>query len=57
MFSFLKQNPQKKLDRLYENKLEKAMIAQRNGDMRAYAMITAEAEEIGEQLRKLQKEN
>lgn len=46
MFSFFKKDPIKILDKRYEAKLEQAMNAQRNGDIKSYAMITAEAEEI-----------
>ncbi|WP_299494443.1 DUF6435 family protein [uncultured Shewanella sp.] len=46
MFSIFKKDPIKKLDKLYASKLEQAMHAQRNGDIRSYAMITAEAEAI-----------
>lgn len=50
MFSFFKKDPVKKLSKLYDQKLEQAMLAQRNGDIRSYAMITAEAEKIKEQI-------
>jgi len=53
MFSFLKKDPMKKLDKLYEAKLEQAMNAQRNGDIKSYAMITAEAEKIKTQMLEL----
>jgi len=46
MFSIFKKDPIKKLDKLYESKLEEAMHAQRKGDIKSYAMITAEAEKI-----------
>ena len=46
MFSIFKRDPIKKLDKLYESKLEEAMHAQRKGDIKSYAMITAEAEKI-----------
>lgn len=46
MFSIFSKDPIKKLDKLYEKKLEEAMHAQRNGDIKSYAMITADAEEI-----------
>ena len=46
MFSFLKKDPIKNLNKLYLQKLEKAMHAQRNGDIRSYSMITSEAEDI-----------
>jgi hypothetical protein len=46
MFSFLKRDPIKKLNKLYEQKLEEAMKAQRNGDIKSYSLITEEAENI-----------
>tara|TARA_R110001592_G_scaffold50620_1_gene156369 strand:- start:4573 stop:4755 length:183 start_codon:yes stop_codon:yes gene_type:complete len=46
MFSFLKKDPIKKLNKLYLQKLEEAMYAQRNGDIRSYSAITSEAEDI-----------
>ncbi|TYK64832.1 DUF6435 family protein [Colwellia echini] len=57
MFSFFKKNPIKKLDKRYEAKLEQAMQAQRNGDIKGYAMITAEAEEIKLQMLALEKDS
>jgi len=54
MFSIFNKDPIKKLDKLYENKLEQAMLAQRNGDIKSYAMITAEAEKIKEKITALQ---
>lgn len=54
MFSIFKKNPVKKLSKLYESKLEEAMNAQRRGDIRAYSMITAEAEDIRAEVLKLQ---
>jgi hypothetical protein len=46
MFSFFKKDPIKNLNKLYFQKLEKAMLAQRNGDIKSYATITSEAEDI-----------
>ena len=46
MFGLFKSNP-KKASKKYDALLEKGMHAQRNGDMKAYAMITAEAEKSG----------
>ncbi|MFQ3200150.1 MAG: hypothetical protein ACI9SK_000863 [Zhongshania sp.] len=46
MFAFLKKDPIKKLNKLYLQKLEEAMYAQRNGDIRSYSTITSEAEDI-----------
>lgn len=54
MFSMFKKNPIKKLNKVYESKLEQAMLAQRRGDIRSYAMITAEAEDIRNQIIALQ---
>ncbi len=54
MFSIFKKDPIKKLDNAYEIKLEQAMLAQRNGDIKSYAMITNEAEQIKKQIIELQ---
>lgn len=50
MFSIFKRDPIKKLTKAYEAKLEQAMHAQRNGDIRSYGSITAEAEAINDQI-------
>nr|WP_156889345.1 DUF6435 family protein [Halomonas sp. 1513] len=39
-------DPSKKLQKEYERKLEQAMLAARNGDMRANASLTEEAEAL-----------
>lgn len=54
MFSIFKKDPIKKLDKLYVSKLEAAMHAQRNGDIKSYALITAEAEKIRVEILELQ---
>ena len=54
MFSFLKPDPLKKMRKLYAEKLEQAMHAQRNGDIRSYSSITAEAEDIYKKIRDLE---
>tara|TARA_R110000787_G_scaffold97326_3_gene200934 strand:+ start:1612 stop:1791 length:180 start_codon:yes stop_codon:yes gene_type:complete len=54
MFSIFKKNPLKKLNKRYEAKLEQAMLAQRNGDIKGYAMITAEADKIAIQIQALE---
>ena len=56
MFSFFKKNPTKKMHKEYERKLEQAMFAQRNGDIRSYSMITAEAESIWQEIQKIEAE-
>jgi hypothetical protein len=54
MFSIFKKDPVKKLNKLYEAKLEQAMHAQRNGDIKSYSMITAEAENIAIEIKELE---
>jgi hypothetical protein len=46
MFSFLKSDPIKKLDKEYDELLEKAMQAQRGGDIRLYSELTEKAEAV-----------
>ena len=53
MFAIFNRNPVKKLNKRYEDKLEQAMHAQRNGDIKGYAMITAEAEKIAVEIQAL----
>ena len=53
MFSFFKSDPTKKLKKLHSSKLEQAMFAQRNGDIRKYSELTAEAEEIYRQIQEM----
>tara|TARA_R110000751_G_scaffold18522_6_gene56399 strand:- start:1357 stop:1524 length:168 start_codon:yes stop_codon:yes gene_type:complete len=53
MFSIFKKDLIKKLDKRYESKLEEAMYTQRKGDIKSYAMITAEAEKIKVQILEL----
>jgi len=54
MFAWLKPNPMKKLRKTYDQKLEQAMYAQRNGDMRLYADLTAESEAIWAKIQQLE---
>jgi hypothetical protein len=54
MFSIFRTNPIKKLNKRYEAKLEEAMFAQRKGDIKSYAMITAEAEKIADEIKDLE---
>ncbi len=46
MFSIFKRDPKKKMRKEYDALLEKAMHAQRNGDIRTYSMLTADAEAL-----------
>jgi hypothetical protein len=50
MFSIFKSNPIKKLTKLHSIKLEQAMQAQRRGDIRNYALLTSEAEQIHKEI-------
>ena len=55
MFGLFKTDPTKKLRKQYDKKLEEGMHAQRRGDIKSYAMLTAEAEKIWEEIKKLEK--
>ena len=46
MFSIFRKDPIKKLGKLYESKPEEAMYAKRKGNIKSYAMISAEAEKF-----------
>ncbi len=55
MFGLFKTDPTRKLQKAYEQKLEQAMHAARNGDMRANASLTEEAEALRAEIDKLKK--
>lgn len=50
MFSFFKKDPTKKLHKQLSIKLEQPIHAQRNGDIRKYAELSFEAEQIDKQI-------
>lgn len=50
MLSFLKKDPKKKLQKLITRKLEQARDIQRSGDIKAYALIMGEIDEMQKQL-------
>lgn len=54
MFGMFKRDPKKKLQEQYEKKLEEAMLASRNGDMRANAGLTEEANALLAEIRELE---
>ena len=54
MFNLFKSAPDKKIRKQYLAKLEEAMHAQRNGKIREYSFLTAEAEALREKLELLQ---
>lgn len=56
MFGWLKRDPIEKLDKQYKAKLQEAMEAQRNGNIRLYADLTHEAESISKSIETLKTE-
>ncbi len=55
MFGLFKKDPVKKLEAQYMEKLKAARDAQRGGNMPLFATLSAEAEELGQQLDTLKK--
>jgi len=53
MLRFLKSDPKKKLQKAYEDKLAKALHAQRNGDLRSHGTLMEEAEKIYAEIKAL----
>lgn len=51
MFSFFKRDPAKKLKKQHATLLEKAMMVQRNGDIKIYSTLTAQAEQLEQQIK------
>ena len=54
MFGLFKSDPTKKLRKRHAALQEKAMHAQRNGDIKTYSMLTAEAETLWQEITKLE---
>ena len=54
MFGFLKSDPTRNMRKQYDLLLEKAMHAQRKGDIRTYSNLTAEAEAVWGKIQKAQ---
>ncbi|MBU1438553.1 MAG: Lacal_2735 family protein [Gammaproteobacteria bacterium] len=54
MFGLFKKDPVKKLRQQYDQKLEQAMLAQRSGNLRLFADLTAESEALWAQLQQLE---
>jgi hypothetical protein len=50
MFGFLKKDPKATLDKEYRSLLERAMQAQRSGDIRGYSELMEQAESVKAQL-------
>ncbi len=57
MFGLFKKDPAKKIRKQYHAKLEQALGAQRNGKIREYSFLTAEAEALRTQLDGLESEH
>jgi hypothetical protein len=55
MFSLFKSTPSKKLRRQYDKLLERALHAQRNGDIKSYSMLTAESETLFKRIEAIEK--
>ena len=53
MFGFFKNSPLKKLEAEHKALLTKGFHSQRNGDVRAYSFLTAEAEAVREKIEAL----
>lgn len=54
MFGLFKKDPQKALQQQYRNKLEEAMLAQRNGDIKSFSSLSEEAEALLQQIDQLE---
>ena len=57
MFSFLRADPLKKLNKAYQKKLGEALQAQRNGNISGYSLLTEEAEALRAEIQALQAKN
>lgn len=56
MLGFLKGDPKKKLQKAYNEKLTRALHAQRNGDLRTHSTLMEEAEALYEQIQALEQD-
>ena len=50
MYSWLKFDEVRKLQRLYDQKFEEALLAQRSGNIKLYGQLIAESERIFQQI-------
>ena len=57
MFDFLKRSPLKRWQKQHKALSTKAFEAQRNGNIRLYSSLTAEAEALNEKIGKLKAEH
>ena len=56
MFKLFKKDPIKALQKQYQDKLEEAMHAQRNGDIRTYSTLSTEADTLLKSLESMKAE-
>ena len=56
MFSWLKSDPKKKLQKQYQAIYEKAIAEQRRGNIRGYSELIAESEKIAKQIEQIEKD-
>ncbi|MEE4279415.1 MAG: DUF6435 family protein [Halieaceae bacterium] len=56
MFGLFNKSPLKKWKSEHKDLLERAFTAQRNGDIRSYSMLTAEAEALRKKIEELEGE-
>ncbi|MEL7123269.1 MAG: DUF6435 family protein [Bacteroidota bacterium] len=56
MFGLFKKDPIKKLEKEYEKMMEEAMHIQRGGDIKAYALKVAEAEELMKKIQQMREQ-
>lgn len=56
MFGIFKTDPIKKLRKEYDQKLEQAMLSQRNGNLRLFADLTQESEDIWKKIQDLEEQ-
>lgn len=56
MFKFFEKDPIKKLDKEYARLLREATALQRSGDIKGFALKTAEANAINEKISALEKQ-
>ncbi len=56
MFAIFKRDPIKKLRKEYDQKLEQAMLSQRSGNLRLFADLTQESEDIWKKIQILEEQ-
>jgi len=56
VFGIFRKSPLTKLRKEHEGLLTRAFEAQRNGDIRSYSMLTAEAEALRQKIEELENE-